>query len=75
MQKSYDYSLCGPLGFIIPTQPEWATKVRNQNKEYVLNEEMVVSWVTPSFSTYKSCGSWETSQKEQAHITGAAHEQ
>lgn len=75
MQKFYDYFVCGTLGFIIPTQPEWTIKERNQNKENILNEEMLMSWVTPSFSTYKSCASWETSQKQQAHITGAAHEQ
>lgn len=52
MHRFYDYPVYGTLGFIIPTQPEWTTKDRNQNKENVLKKEMLMSWVTPSFSTY-----------------------
>lgn len=55
MQKCYDYSVYGTLRFIIPTQPEWTKKGRNQKKENVLSKGTLMSWVASSFSIYKSC--------------------
>lgn len=73
MQKCYDYTVYGTLCFIIPTQPEWTIKDRNQKKENVLSKMCPGSHLLSPHTNPVPAG--ETSQKEQAHITGAAHEQ